>query len=296
MFLNFNFKKIRYALEAPLVWLGIVFFRSLKIENSANLAGKIAVFIGKKIAVSKLAINNLGKALPHLDSSQKNLIINDMWDNLGRVIGEFPHVCKMSADEILEHVEIDENSRKILDDLIAKNQGGIIFSAHFGNWEIGPKILLNYGLKVKTFYRPLNNPFVEKMTSSLRGVKMIEKGSEGNRQLISALKNKEFIIIMADQKVSDGEPIKFFHDNAITTTSIAKIALKYNVPLVPGFILRVNKQFKFLLKIEKPLEFNKINSLNSEASNLTLKINQIIEKWVSENPEQWFWVHNRWKK
>mgnify|MGYP003331447355 FL=1 len=143
MFLNFNFKKIRYALEAPLVWLGIVFFRSLKIENSANLAGKIAVFIGKKIAVSKLAINNLGKALPHLDSSQKNLIINDMWDNLGRVIGEFPHVCKMSADEILEHVEIDENSRKILDDLIAKNQGGIIFSAHFGNWEIGPKILLN---------------------------------------------------------------------------------------------------------------------------------------------------------
>jgi KDO2-lipid IV(A) lauroyltransferase len=296
MFLNFNFKKIRYALEAPLVWLGIVFFRSLKIENASNLAGKIAIFIGKKIAVNKLAMNNLAKALPHLDSSQKNAVINDMWDNLGRVIGEFPHVCKMSADEILQHVEIDENSRKILDELIAKNQGGIIFSAHFGNWEIGPKILINYGLKVKTFYRPLNNPFVEKMTSSLRGVEMIEKGSEGNRQLITALKNKEFILIMADQKVSDGEPIKFFHDKAITATAIAKIALKYNVPLVPGFILRVNKQFKFLLKVEKPLEFNKINSLNSEATNLTLKINQIIEKWVGENPEQWFWVHNRWKK
>lgn len=296
MFLNFNFKKIRYALEAPLVWLGIVFFRSLKIENASNLAGKIAIFIGKKIAVNKLAMNNLTKALPHLDLSQKNAVIDDMWDNLGRVIGEFPHVCKMNANQILDHVEIDENSRKILDDLIAKKQGGIIFSAHFGNWEIGPKILINYGLKVKTFYRPLNNAFVEKMTSSLRGVEMIEKGSEGNRQLITALKNKEFILIMADQKVSDGEPIKFFHDNAITATSIAKIALKYNVPLVPGFILRVNKQFKFLLKIEKPLEFNKNNSLNSEASNLTLKINQIIEKWVSENPEQWFWVHNRWKK
>lgn len=296
MFLNFNFKKIRYTLEAPLVWLGIVFFRSLKIENASNLAGKIAIFIGKKIAVNKLAMRNLGKALPHLDSSQKNAVINDMWDNLGRLIGEFPHVCKMSANEILNYVKIDENSRKILDELIAKNQGGIIFSAHFGNWEIGPKILINYGIKVKTFYRPLNNPFVEKMTSSLRGVEMIEKGSEGNRKLITALKNKEFILIMADQKVSDGEPIKFFHDDAITATSIAKIALKYDVPLVPGFILRVNKQFKFLLKIEKPLEFNKINSLNSEATNLTLKINQIIEKWVGENPQQWFWVHNRWKK
>jgi KDO2-lipid IV(A) lauroyltransferase len=296
MFSNFNFKKIRYVLEAPLVWLGIVFFRSLKIENASNLSGKIAIFIGKKIAVNKLAMNNLSKALPHLDSSQKNAVINDMWDNLGRVIGEFPHVCKMSADEILKHVEIDKNSRVILNELIANNQGGIIFSAHFGNWEIGPKILINYGLKVKTFYRPLNNPLVEKMTSSLRGVEMIEKGSEGNRQLITALKNKEFILIMADQKVSDGEPIKFFHDNAITATAIAKIALKYGVPLVPGFILRVNKQFKFLLKVEKPLEFNKNNSLNSESSNLTLKINQTIEKWVSENPEQWFWVHNRWKK
>ena len=67
-------------------------------------------------------MNNLSKALPHLDSSQKNAIINGMWDNLGRVVGEFPHVCKMSADQILQHVEIDENSKKILDELIAKKQ------------------------------------------------------------------------------------------------------------------------------------------------------------------------------
>jgi len=296
MFLNLNFKKIRYAFEMPIVWFGIVFFRWLKIENASNLAGKIAIFVGKKISVNKLASNNLSKALPHLNDFQKNAVIEGMWDNLGRVIGEFPHICAMSAEEMSKHVEIDADSRKILDELIAKNQGGIIFSAHFGNWEIGPKMLINYGIKVKTFYRPLNNPLVEKMTSSLRGVEMIEKGSNGNRQLINALKNKEFIIIMADQKVSDGEPIKFFHDEAITTTSIAKIALKYNIPLVPGYIIRVNKQFKFLLKIEKPLEFNKINSFNFEATNLTLKINQIIEKWISENPEQWFWVHNRWKK
>ncbi len=296
MFLNLSFKKIRYLLEAPFVWLGIVFFGWLNVKNASNLAGKIAIYIGKKIKVNNLALSNLSQALPHLDAYQKNAIINDMWDNLGRIIGEFPHVCKMSADEILQHVEIDADSRKILDDLIARNQGGIIFSAHFGNWEIGPKILLNYGLKVKTFYRPLNNSLVEKMTSSLRGVKMIEKGSNGNRQLVTALKNKEFIIIMADQKVSDGEPIKFFHTEATTSTSIAKIALKYNVPLIPGCIFRVNKQFKFLLKIEKPLEFNKNNSLNSQATNLTLKINQTIEGWVSENPEQWFWVHNRWKK
>jgi len=296
MFSNFNYKKIRYILEAPLVWLGIVFFRSLKIENASNLAGKIAVFVGKKIAVNKLAMSNLNKALPHLDDYQKNAIIDDMWDNLGRIIGEFPHVCSMSVDEILKHVELSAETQKNIEELVAQNRGGIIFSAHFGNWEVGPKVLVKYGLKIKTFYRPLNNPLVEKMTFSMRGIDMIEKGSNGNRQLITALKNKEFIVIMADQKVSDGELIKFFHDDAFTTTSIAKIALKYNVPLVPGCIFRVNKKFKFLLKVEKPLEFDEKNSLNSEASKLTLKINQKIEEWVSENPGQWFWVHNRWKK
>ena len=280
MFSNFNYKKIRYILEAPLVWLGIVFFRSLKIENASNLAGKIAVFVGKKIAVNKLATSNLAKALPYLDEYQKNAIIDDMWDNLGRIIGEFPHVCTMSAEEMLKHVEVSAESQKNIEELVAQNRGGIIFSAHFGNWEVGPKVLGKYGLKIKTFYRPLNNPLVETMTFSMRGIEMIEKGSDGNRQLITALKNKEFIVIMADQKVSDGEPIKFFHDDAFTTTSIAKIALKYNVPLVPGCIFRVNKKFKFLLKVEKPLEFNEKNSLNSEASILTLKINQIIEGWV----------------
>jgi len=296
MFSNFNYKKIRYTLEAPLVWFGIVFFRLLKIENASNLAGKIAVFVGKKIAVNKLAMSNLNKALPHLDDYQKNVIIDDMWDNLGRIIGEFPHVCAMSVDEILKHVELSAETQKNIEELVAQNRGGIIFSAHFGNWEVGPKVLVKYGLKIKTFYRPLNNPLVEKMTFSMRGIDMIEKGSNGNRQLITALKNKEFIVIMADQKVSDGELIKFFHDDAFTATSIAKIALKYNVPLIPGCIFRVNKKFKFLLKVEKPLEFDEINSLNSEASKLTLKINQKIEEWVSENPGQWFWVHNRWKK
>ena len=112
MLSNFNFKKIRYILEAPLVWLGLAFFRLLKIENASNLAGKIAVFVGKKISVNKLATSNLSKALPHLDEYQKNAIIDDMWDNLGRIVGEVPHVCTMSVEEILKHVEVSAESQK----------------------------------------------------------------------------------------------------------------------------------------------------------------------------------------
>lgn len=253
-------------------------------------------FIGTKIVVNKLAISNISKALPNLDFQQSQKIIVDMWDNLGRIIGEFPHICKMSSDQLSQYIQIDQETQNNLNDLIKLNRGGIIFSAHFGNWEIGPKFLTNYGLKVHTLYRPLNNPLVEEMTAKLRGVPLIPKGSAGSRELINAIKNREFIIIMADQKITDGEPIKFFHDNAITSTAIAKMAIKYDVPLIPGCIFRLDKNFKFKLIIEKPLEYLNKKLDKQSITNLTLNINQTIEKWIKKSPEQWFWVHNRWKK
>lgn len=289
-------KKIRYIFEAPLVWLGLIIFRFFAVKKAGDFAARLAVFIGKKLKVTKLAHDNLSKALPHLNAQQKNQIIDDMWDNLGRIIAEFPHICAFSAEELRQYVEIDELSKQNISDLIALKCGGIIFSAHFGNWEIGPKILQDCGLEVSTVYRPLNNPWVEDLTASLRGVRMIEKGSVGSREIINLLKQKKFIIILADQKISEGEPIKFFHDDAITTTSIARLAIKYEVPLVPGYISRVDKNFNFNLFIEKPLEFNNKNSLDEEVINLTLKMNQKIEKWILSSPHQWFWVHNRWKK
>lgn len=289
-------KKIRYLIEAMLAWLGLFFFGSLSLKNASNLSSFLAKFIGTKIAVNKLAISNISKALPDIEKNELQQIIINMWDNLGRIVGEFPHICKMTNEELNQYIEIDEETKNNLDNLIKLDRGGIIFSAHFGNWEIGPKFLTNYGLKVRTLYRPLNNPLVEDMTAKIRGVPLIQKGASGSRDLINALKQREYVIIMADQKITDGEPVKFFHDDAITSTSIAKMAIKYNVPLIPGYIFRVDKNFKFKLIIEKPLEYYNKKLDKQMATNLTLKINQTIERWIKKSPEQWFWVHNRWKK
>jgi len=289
-------KKIRYLIEAMLAWLGLFFFGSLSLKNASNLSSFLAKFIGTKIAVNKLAISNISKALPDIEKNELHQIIINMWDNLGRIVGEFPHICKMTNEELNQYIEIDEETKNNLDNLIKLDRGGIIFSAHFGNWEIGPKFLTNYGLKVRTLYRPLNNPLVEDMTAKIRGVPLIQKGASGSRDLINALKQREYVIIMADQKITDGEPVKFFHDDAITSTSIAKMAIKYNVPLIPGYIFRVDKNFNFKLIIEKPLEYYNKKLDKQMATNLTLKINQTIERWIKKSPEQWFWVHNRWKK
>ncbi len=289
-------KELRYFLESLVVKFGLFFFYIIGEKKASNLAAKIAICVGKKISVNKLAYKNLTNALPKLSELEKNQIIDDMWDNLGRVVGEYPHVAKYSSQELMKKVEVNSESLSNIEEMKKSKKGGIIFSGHIGNWEIGPKVFTNFGIKVATVYRPLNNPRVEKMTASIRGTEMISKSSQGNRRIIEVIKQGGFVIILADQKISEGEPVQFFHDKAVTATSIARIALKYGVDVIPARSIRIGKDFKFEVEVNKSLDFEKTNNLNEDVFNLTAKINQKLESWIAQYPGQWFWVHNRWKK
>ncbi len=289
-------KTIRYRLESYFVAFGIWFFSQLSFSQASKIGGKIAKFIGKKIKVNNLAKKNLSLALPEINQENRDKIIDEMWNNLGQIVGEFVHVCKKNPQEILQMVDLDPVSKENLTKLKDGKKGAIVFSAHIGNWEIGPKILMAFGFKVNVVYRPLNNPFVEEMTAKLRNINLIEKGTAGSRKIIDALKNNELVVILADQKVSEGEKIKFFHDDAITTTSIARLALKYDVEIIPAFVVRSNKKNNFSASVEKPLSNKKTLNLNEDILALTLSINQTLEQWIRKYPSQWFWVHDRWKK
>lgn len=242
-------------------------------------------------------MRNIGLALPNLSETEKKEILKNMWDNLGRVVGEYIHIVKATPQEMVKkYIIFNQDTRANLDFLRQNKKGGIIFSGHLGNWEVGPKIFMSEGLDVSTVYRPLNNPYVEKMTASIRGSKLIAKGPQGNRQIIEAVKKGEYILIMADQKISEGEPIKFFNDDAITTTSLARIALKYDIPLIPARAVRIDHLCKFMGEVERPLAFQKTNDINKDVINLTRLINCKLEEWITQYPAQWFWVHDRWKK
>ncbi len=289
-------KTARYLLEAAAVEFGLWLFESIGLQNASEVGAQISRFVGKKIAVHKLAYGNLSNALPDLSKEEKEKILDEMWDNLGRVVGEYPHVAKFTAQEMMEFVTISQETIDNIEAMKANKKGGIVVSGHFGNWELGPKAFLNLGIKVGTVYRPLNNPYVEKMTASIRETELITKSSQGNRRIIEIIKNGGYVIILADQKISEGEPIQFFHDQAVTTTSIARIALRYDVPLIPARIIRTKKGFEFRAEVEKPLEFQRGKNINDDVVRLTLEINRKLESWIKEYPAQWFWVHNRWKR
>ena len=154
------------------------------------------------------------------------------------------------------------------------------------------------GIKCAAIYRPLNNFFLNPIMEYLR-IKyicpnQIPKGRMGMREIISKMKDGYSIALMVDQRVSEGPRAPFFNKAAHTTTIPAQLALKYDCKLVP-ISLKRKEGVNFEMTIHEPYKIKKTGNEEEDAKNITLKINQLIEKMILNNPKQWIWTHNRWK-
>ena len=118
----------------------------------------------------------------------------------------------------------------------------------------------------------------------------IKKGISGTRQLLSFFKNGSSIALMIDQRVSQGIKSSFFKQEAFTTTIPAQFVKKFKCKVVPIYIQRI-KDVNFKISVSKPLEYSEDESIAS----ITLDLNNLLEKMILKNPEQWIWSHNRWK-
>ena len=150
------------------------------------------------------------------------------------------------------------------------------------------------GINLAAIYRPLNNIFLnfimEKIRKKYICQNQIKKGIGGVKELLKLYKKGYSTALMIDQRVSEGIKATFFNEEAFTTTIPAQLVKKFNTPVVPIFIERFNN-IKFKMIVHKPLIF----SDNVSIEDITLKLNQILEKMILENPEEWIWSHNRWK-
>ena len=155
-----------------------------------------------------------------------------------------------------------------------------------------------FEIKCAAIYRPLNNFFLNPLMEYLRMKyicpNQIPKGRMGMREIIGKIKNGYSVALMVDQRVSEGPRELFFNKLAHTTTVPAQLALKYDCKLVPILIERKNGA-NFEITIEEPYKVEKTGIDKADTKNITLKINQTLEKMIIKNPTQWIWSHNRWK-
>ena len=220
-----------------------------------------------------------------------------MWSNIGRTFAEYVFLRNFKLNKTgFNHIKI--NGIKYLDEIKSANKPVIFYSGHFANFELMAMELDKSGIKTAAIYRPLNNFFLNPLMEYLRMKYIcptqIPKGRKGMREIVNRIKNGYSIALMMDQRVSEGKKVPFFGKPAFTTTVPAQLALKYDCKLVPIFLERKGNTH-FEMTVYEPYKIEKTGNEEEDVKNITLRINQIIEKMILSNPKQWIWSHNRWK-
>ena len=284
-------KKIAYFLEFILIKILFFFFQLIGYRLSSNLGFFIGRFIGPIFRSKKIIIQNLKKAnIKHSESP--SLIASNVLGNYGRIFAEYVYLKKFRNNELKKYVSID--GLEHLENLKKNNKRAVFISGHFNNFELMAMEIEKAGIDLAAIYRPLNNVFLNKTMEQIRKEyickNQIKKGRAGSREIIKKLIKGKSIALMIDQRVREGEKVKFFDNLATTTTIPAQLVKKYNCELIPIYIERKKSNY-FKIYISKPIKVGKTKSIQQ----ITEFLNKVLEKMILKNVDQWIWTHDRWK-
>lgn len=272
-------------------------YAKMPLDKASDAGAKFGALIGPLTPTHRVARNNLRLAFPTLDTPGQDAILKGMWNNLGRLAGEFPHLHEIGAYARDSRIEVVGAER--LDAVRESGKGAVFISGHFANWEIMAAAIVQRGVTCHVTYRAANNPFIDDYivtTRSAYGVKLqAAKGTEGGIGLLRALAKGETIAIMNDQKYNQGLSVPLFGYDAMTADAPSRLALRYGVPLIPLSIRRLQGAY-FQVTVHEALPLDRSVAPEEGVASGVALVNAFIEARIRECPEQWFWVHKRWPK
>lgn len=232
---------------------------------------------------------NLALIWPDLAPVRVEEIVQAVCDNAGRTLAELYSPKEFKA------LVADANVLGAgLDPILqaqAQGRGVILISGHFGNHDIARAVLASKGMAVAALYRPQSNPYFDKhFAATIRAISepLFARGRRGVAEMVTHLKKGGMVGMLIDQHFTSGAPLQFLGQRAMTSLSAAEMALKYNCLLVPVYGIRKPDGLHFDLLVEEPV-------VHSDAASMTQALNDSLAAQVREHPEQWFWIHRRWK-
>jgi len=283
-------KYTKYFFQSSLIYLFFIIGRILGLKISRKIFAYLFLFVGPLLKSKKIIKKNLKIFSDRVSNLNEEEIIKNMWKNYGMTFIEYIFLDYFNKKNSLVDIKDDANLSKI----IQEKKPVIFVSGHFANFEIMSMEITKKKISLATIYRPLNNiflnPFMEYLRKKYICKNQIKKGIQGVKETINYIKNNNSVALMIDQRVSEGEKIKFFNKLALTTTLPAQLSRKFGMDIIPVYIIR-KKDNNFIIEFQKRI---KPTSFKSKIE-LTEELNKILEKMIVNNPNEWIWTHNRWK-
>jgi len=285
-------KHINYFLQFLFISCLLILFMIIGIKLSRVIASKLFSIFGPFFRSKKIIEQNISFAFNESDKEFKKVIINNMWKSYGKILAEYAfmkYFRKIKSEKFLKI-----KGQEILEEIKLTKDPVIFVSGHFDNFELMAMHIEKSGVDLAAIYRPLNNKFLNPVMENIRKKyichKQIKKGISGTKEILKYFKSGTSIALMIDQRVSQGIKSLLFKNAALTTTIPAQFVKKFNCKIVPIYIERKSDE-NFMLEIMQPINFDNDKTIE----NITLELNQLLEKMIIRNPYQWIWSHNRWK-
>lgn len=243
------------------------------------------------------SVHDVQLAFPDKTAQEARKIALDSWRNMGQILAEFVHLSAMSREQLLQKVEV-RGAEKLFQ-IRKQNTGGIIHIGHFTNWEAFGLAAGALGMEANVMAQRVDNPYVDQETNRLRhpfgGVTVYSNhDAQPFFATIRLLKKGQFIGILTDQNAGSSEVFLHFLGRIAAVSPITSLlAIKLQIPVLPVVVTRENG--KLICTIEDPVlppaEYSQEN-----IRLFTRQLTDIYERWIRQNPGNWLWAHNRWKR
>ena len=276
------------------------FLKLFPADAAINTTEKFGRFLGMIFPRTKVARKNLKHAFPEKSDAEIEQILRDMWGNLSRTAAEYAYLDKIFDfdDQNPSHGRFEIAGIENFTKLAELDGPAICFTAHTGNWELLPVGSAAYGVNITALFRPPNNKYIAERVLAARTTSSghLVPSKAGAAWALARIMDKGGKVgLLIDQYYTRrGIDIDFFGRTTKANPLLAKLARQYDCPVFPARCIRLPNG-RFRLELQAPLDIPRKENGDIDADQLTQKINSKVEEWVREYPEQWLWLHRRWR-
>ena len=271
-------------------------------DKTANLFGRIAGLIGPALREQRIGRANLTAAFPEKFPEEIEKILAGVWDNLGRIGAEFAHIDKIwdyneAAPNPQGRIEISPRTHYLFHHLRLDGKPALIFTSHLANWELPALAAVAHGLDAAILYRRPNSAAADRAIRETRETMMgtlIPAGRDAPFRLADALQKGQHVAMLVDQYLTGGVEVTFFGRKTRANPMLARLLRQIECPVHGVRIVRLpGNRFRAELTEEIPPVRDANGKIDVQGT--TQKITSVVEDWVREHPEQWLWLHRRWR-
>ena len=298
---GWRLKKTVGDLLAPLTVVLLRGLRLLDPDRTARFTGRAMQRIGPWLKEHRIGRDNLAAAFPEKSSTEIDAILAKVWENLGMFAGEFAHLDRMwdfnEANPAAGRIDLDpisiERFLKLRDD----GKGALIFAAHLGNWELPALVGPAYGLDSAVVFRPPNLNAVADAVERIRAVNMgtiVPTERDAPLRLARMLERGTHAGMLIDQYYVKGVDVVFFGRKTKCNPLLARLAARVECPIHGVRVIRLPNH-RFRLELSDEVRPARAADGNIDVQGTMQTVTDVVEGWIREYPEQWLWLHRRWR-